>query len=254
MAIKTTLDTDKDGKVDQYGFAPATSFLALTNTIGGFGGEFLSPDGKMLTIDTPEFKAGLQLIADWYTKHKVAPTPGPQLNTGELFATGKLAMLQTGYWGQFSPGEAAIKGRFKWGMGLVPKGPKGKRGSSLTINGQTIWSGSKNQDAAWQFIKWLMEPENHVPIVLSGGSRPALRNSVLNNERLMKEMKSHKCFVPFLQAAEPWKQPWNFRWEEFNQTVIQVFSNLYLGKETVDEAIANAKPKLQAILDKPIAQ
>ena len=40
---------------------------------------------------------------------------------------------------------------------------------------------------------------------------------------------------------------------EFDTTVRQVFSNMVLGKETVDQAIANAKPKFQAILDKPIA-
>ena len=234
------------------GFMPATSFLSLTNTIGGFGGEFLSPDGKSLTMDTPEFKKGLQLVADFYSRLKVAPTPDPKLDTGELFATGKLAMLQTGYWGQFSPGPKAIADKFKWGIGLVPKGPAGKRGSSLTINGQTIWSGSQKKEAAWSFVKFLMEPDQNVEIVLSGGSRPALRKSVLENPRLMNEMKSHKCFVPFLNAAEPWKQPANFRWEEFSQTVNQVFANLYLGKDSVDQAIANAKPKFQAILDKPV--
>ncbi|HEV8635780.1 MAG TPA: sugar ABC transporter substrate-binding protein [Chloroflexota bacterium] len=237
---------------DTYGFMPATSFLSLTNTIGGFGGEFLSPDGKTLTIETPEFKKGLQLVADFFSKHKVAPIPDPKLDTGELFATGKLAMLQTGYWGQFAPGPKAIADRFKWGMGLVPKGPTGKRGSSLTINGQTVWSGSQKKEAAWSFVKFLLEPDQNVEIVLSGGSRPALRKSVLENPRLMNEMKSHKCFVPFLNAAEPWKQPANFRWEEFSQTVNQVFANLYLGKDTVDQAIANAKPKFQAILDKPV--
>jgi ABC-type glycerol-3-phosphate transport system substrate-binding protein len=137
-------------------------------------------------------------------------------------------------------------------MGLVPKGPTGKRGSSLTINGQTVWSGSQKKEAAWSFVKFLLEPDQNVEIVLSGGSRPALRKSVLENPRLMNEMKSHKCFVPFLNAAEPWKQPANFRWEEFSQTVNQVFANLYLGKDTVDQAIANAKPKFQAILDKPV--
>src|SRR5262249_14629465 len=58
-----------------FGFMPATSFLSLTNTIGGFGGEFLSPDGKSLTMDTPGFKNGLQLVSDFWNKLKVAPTP-----------------------------------------------------------------------------------------------------------------------------------------------------------------------------------
>ena len=69
----------------------------------------------------------------------------------------------------------------------------------------------------------------------------------------MKEMKAHKALVPLIKASEPWKQPANFRWAEFNSTVQQVFADLWLGKQTVDQAIADAKPKLQAVVDKPVA-
>jgi hypothetical protein len=44
-------------------------------------------------------------------------------------------MAQNGYWGHFAPGEKAIAGKFKWGLDITPKGPAGRRGSSLTING-----------------------------------------------------------------------------------------------------------------------
>ena len=89
----------------------------------------------------------------------------------------------------------------------MPKGPASKRGTSLTINGQTISSISTKQKEAWQFIKWLMEPKNHIPIVLVGGSRPALRNSVLDDPQLSKELRGHKRFVEAVKAAEPWKMP-----------------------------------------------
>jgi len=90
------------GKTTVFGFMPFGSYLSLTNTIGGFGGEFLSPDGKKLTMDTAQFKAGLQLESDFYNKYKVAPTPDPSLDSSALFAGGKIAMVQTGYWGQFT--------------------------------------------------------------------------------------------------------------------------------------------------------
>jgi ABC-type glycerol-3-phosphate transport system substrate-binding protein len=190
---------------------------------------------------------------DVYNTHKIAPTFDPKLNSGELFGTGKVAMLHTGYWGQFAPGPRVIGDKFKWNVGVTPKGPAGKRGSSLTINGQTVWSGTQKKETAWEFVKFLMDPAQNVEIVLAGGGRPALRNSVLDNERLMKEMKAHKAFVPFIKSAEPWKQPANYRWAEFNLTVSQVFADLWLGKQSVDKAIADAKPKFQAILDKPLA-
>ncbi|TAK25773.1 MAG: sugar ABC transporter substrate-binding protein [Chloroflexota bacterium] len=237
---------------DVFGFSMGGDMLSFTNVTGSYGGEFLSADGKKLTIDTPEFRKGLQWIYDVHNTHKIAPTPDPKLNTGELFATGKLAMVQTGYWGQFSPGPKAIADKFKWNVGLTPKGPAGKRGTALTINGQTVWSGTKNRDTAWEFVKFLMDPEQNVEIVLAGGGRPALRKAVLYNERLMKENRAHKVFVESIEAAEPWKQPANLRWTEFNAAIVQNFDNLRLGKETVDEAIKNATPRLQDIIDKPM--
>jgi ABC-type glycerol-3-phosphate transport system substrate-binding protein len=190
---------------------------------------------------------------DMFVTHKIAPVPDPKFDAAGAFANGKLAMRHSGYWGQFDPGPKAIADKFKWNVGLTPKGPAGKRGSSLTINGQTIWSGTGKKDEAWSLVKFLMEPEQNVEIVLAGGGRPALRNAVLNNERLLKENRAHKVFVEAIQAAEPWKQPANFRWPEFSTAVGQVFGNLWLGKETIDQAINNAKKPLQDILDKPSA-
>ena len=52
-----------------------------------------------------------------------------------------------------------------------------------------------------------MEPENQVPIILAGGSRPALRNKVLNDPRLMNGLKAHRIFAKALLEAEPWQMP-----------------------------------------------
>lgn len=242
--------TKKSGdRVEQFGFAPGTDYLSLNNFIGGFGGDFLSPDGKQLQLDD-KVKQGLNYVRDFFVTNKTGPTPAPDVDTGNLFASGKIALLHTGYWGQFSPGEKAIAGKFKWGVDLIPKGPAGKRGTSLTINGQTISAASSKQKEAWLFLKWLMEPKNHIPAVLSGGSRPALRNSVLDNEQLNKEMKAHKRFVEAIKASEPWKMPANYRWPEFNSTMSQVFADVWIGKATVDQALPEATKKLQAVLDK----
>lgn len=253
-ARKVTQDVDKDGRIDIYGYRPGTDYLSLLNVIGAYGGHWLTPDGTQLTIDTPEFLKAMNWVRDCFVTYKVSPAPDPNINTDELFASGKLAMLHTGYWGQFSPGERAIQGRFKWNVTLQPLGPARKRGTQLTINGQTISAISPNKEAAWLFLKWLMEPENHIPIVLSGGSRPALRKSVLEHPRLMKEMKAHKVFAKLIMEAEPWRMPANFRWPEFNETIKQVFAGVWAGKQTVEEALPEAKKKLQAVLDKPPAE
>jgi multiple sugar transport system substrate-binding protein len=241
----------KDGRADTFGYAPGTDFLSLNNVLGAYGARFMTPDGTKLATDTKEFAAAMNWIRDMFVTTKASPAPGS--NNGELFASGKLAMLGGGYGNQFSPGEAAIKGAFKWNVALQPKGPAGKRGTALTINGQTIASNSSKKEPAWQFVKWLMEPENHIPIVLTGGSRPALRKKVLEHPQLMAEMKAHKVFAKGIMEAEPWQMPANYRWPEFNSTVSQVFAGVWAGKETFEQALPEANKKLQAVLDKPTA-
>ncbi len=252
-ATKTT--TTKDGRADVFGYSPGTDFLSLNNVLGAYGARFMTPDGKSLAMDTPEFLSAMSWVRDIFLS-KASPAPGADgtatSNTqNELFAGSRLATLQTQYTGMFTPGEKVIQGKFKWNVGLQPKGPAGKRGTALTINGMTIAAGSKHKSEAWQFVKWLMEPENQVPIILAGGSRPALRTKVLNNSRLMTELKAHRVFAKALLEAEPWQMPANFRWPEFNSTVIQVFGGVWAGTETLQQALPQAKKKLQDVIDKP---
>src|SRR5215831_4765318 len=253
-ATRTT--RTKDGRADVLGYSPGTDFLSLNNVLGAYGARFMSPDGKNLTMDTPEFLAAMNWVRDIFVVSKASPAPGPDATaTGntqnELFASSKLASVLTGYWGQFTPGDKVIQGKFKWNVALQPKGPAGKRGTALTINGMTVSAISKHKDEAWQFVKWLMEPENQVPIILAGGSRPALRKKVLDNPRLMSEMKAHKVFAKAIVEAEPWQMPANYRWPEFNSTVSQIFAGVWAGTETVEQALPEGKKKLQAVLDKP---
>ncbi|MGI9149499.1 MAG: ABC transporter substrate-binding protein [Chloroflexota bacterium] len=252
-ATKTT--KTKDGRADVFGYSPGTDFLSLNNVLGAYGARFMTPDGKGLAMDTPEFLAAMSWVRDIFLS-KASPAPGPDTtataNTNnELFASSKLAMVQGQYAAMFTPGDKVIQGKFKWSVGLQPKGPAGKRGTSLTINGMTIAASSKHKPEAWQFVKWLMEPENQVPIVLSGGSRPAVRTKVLDDPRLMTQLKAHKVFVKAILEAEPWQMPANFRWPEFNSIVIQVFAGVWAGTDTLDQALPEAKKKLQDVIDKP---
>src|ERR1700716_2091830 len=155
-AAKTTKITS--GRADAFGYSPGTDFLSLNNVLGAYGARFMTPDGKNLAMDTPEFMAAMGWVRDIFLT-KAAPAPGPDTSAtsntnNELFASSKLAMVQTQYAGQFTPGEKVIQGKFKWNVGLQPKGPAGKRGTALTINGMTVAAMSKHKPEAWQFVKW----------------------------------------------------------------------------------------------------
>ena len=234
---------------DRFGIAPANGLAGLTNWTGSYGGEFLVPDGRKLALRGPDFFKGLSLLWDVVATDHSAPTDGA--DPLDLFAAGRLAMAQVGYDAQRAPALAPIGGRFKWGIGLTPRGPAGKRGTALNVLGQSIWARSGERDAAWQLLRFLLDPANAVKATLAG-ARPAMRPSVLDDPRLSAGLPAHACFAPLIKSAEGPKVPWNFRAAELDDEVHQSFANLLQGKQEPDWALAYGVPRLQAVLDKPL--
>src|SRR5258708_12561490 len=93
-----------------------------------------------------------------------------------LFDSQKLAMELTQYAGQFQPG-INPPDLFKWNDSLQPKGPAGKRGTHLTINGQAMSALTKHQKEAWTFIKYLMDPPQNAQIIPTNGRPPPPRHA-----------------------------------------------------------------------------
>ncbi len=246
---RTSSRVTGDDKSDVYGFHPVTDYLGLTPIVRGNGADFLDREGKRVILGSPAGLQSLNVYRDLWVKHRVAAPVGS--NVGDLFVQGRMAMWQGNYGSQFSPGEKGINGRFKWGMVILPKGTSGKVGTQLTINGMAMSALSKNPDAAWTFLKYIMEPDVQVPAVLSGASRPGLRRSVLRHPRLMSDMKSHAVWVELLESASPWHQPANFRWSEFNEQINKAFAPAWKGEQTVEQALSQNMPAFDAILQKP---
>jgi multiple sugar transport system substrate-binding protein len=246
---RTTSRVTGDAATDVYGFHPVTDYLGLTPIVRGNGADFLDAEGKRVVLGSPAGLQSLNFYRDLWVRHRVAAAPGSNLS--DLFVQGRLAMWQGSYGSQFSPGERGIDGRFKWGMVILPKGTTGKVGTQLTINGMTMSSLTKHPDAAWQFLKFIMEPDVQVPAVLSGASRPGLRRTVLRHPKLMSDMKSHAVWVDLIETAAPWHQPANFRWAEFNEQINTTFAPAWRGEQTIEQALSGGMPAFEAILAKP---
>jgi multiple sugar transport system substrate-binding protein len=242
-----------DPNTDVYGFTPFTppDYLGLIGIVRGNGADFLDAEGKKWILGSAAGIGALNTYRDFFVKHRVAAPLGGPVANADLFVQGRLAMWQQSYGGQFSPGEAKIGGRFKWGMALTPKGTAGKLGTQLTVNGMTIWSGTKQPDAAWKFLKFILEPETQLPAILSGASRPGLRKSVLRHPKLASDMKAHTVWVDLIENASPWHQPWNFRWAELNSLIGTAFTPSWKGEQTSEQALSQMQPQVDAILAKP---
>jgi sn-glycerol 3-phosphate transport system substrate-binding protein len=120
------------------------------------GSQLLKEDGKTVTFDTPENLEALQLWADLMITYKTSPVLRPWNITPEDFIAGISAMMYYSTGGMTKVRELA---QFDFGVAFMPA--KKQFGTPVGGGDFHIFKGipKENQDAAWEFIKFMTNPE-----------------------------------------------------------------------------------------------
>ncbi len=160
---KTALDAGFDPKnVKQYG-------LLVNGSVDGYGqvewshfavsNGFKFNDGPWanhLNYDDPKLAEAIQWIADMMKKGIIVPAANArQAGENGLFAAQKGALALTGDW---SVRWYKENSKFDIGFAPLPKGPVGRR-SMFNGLADSIWVGSKHQEEAWKWVRFLASPE-----------------------------------------------------------------------------------------------
>lgn len=188
VAMELTQDTDKDGKIDQWGY---TSWMMENFSIAN-GGEFVryKEDGTIeLTWNDPKTVEGIQFMQDGYVKDKYI---NPDNNSGwTLFPQGKVAMFgersnildwmgkemkDEAEWAPFPVGPGNTDGRnpgITFGLGM-PTGAKNPEGAALYIKGYCEYQNNTFHDHWKQFysedvLKVIEEIKPKVRTAMYGG-------------------------------------------------------------------------------------
>ena len=119
------------------------------------GGEFYNAEKSRATLNTTHAAQGLAFFRDLYTRYDVPKTAIP-IEQG--LRTGEFPLVLSGNWKliSLSMGVPEIAG--KWTIGMLPKGPSGKRTAFLGGRIMGIFSRSSHTAQAWQFLRYLYEP------------------------------------------------------------------------------------------------
>jgi multiple sugar transport system substrate-binding protein len=148
------------------------------------GGEFIK-DGKF-TMDSPEALKALGIygrLLGQYGPTGVLNMSWPQ--AAGIFAQGQAAMwvdANSLYLNVTDPSKSKVGD--KVGFAMFPAGDKGSLPYSVTSWGLSIAKTSKNQDAAWEFVKWATSKEMVLKTQAAGN--PSARTSVWNNPESTK--------------------------------------------------------------------
>lgn len=159
-AQELTKDVDGDGQTDIWGAQLSANWTSgFEYWVAAAGGSLISPDGTSYVgyMDSPETIMAVQFYADLYNKYKVAPPPADfNLWAGgnPEFESGKAAMRLFGRWPQ-----TGLLSNPNVDLGTVEVPAGDVKANVLFWGGFGIFSGSKNPEAAWRFLKYYVGAE-----------------------------------------------------------------------------------------------
>lgn len=154
---------DKSGKIVQAGFIPDFPGSSIESYGWMFGGQWYNTKTQKFSGESPKIIAGFNWESQFY-KHlgaqKVANfvrSAGAYLSPQDPFQSGKLAMAYDGSWVIAYIEQNNAKLLKDIGVAPMPGpvgNPAGAGTTYIDTNPQVIPTGSKNAQAAWDFIAW----------------------------------------------------------------------------------------------------
>ena len=152
---RLTKDRNNDGQIDLWGSMVDISWERIQVHVNAWAGHFVDPEDsrRSLMAEEPALRA-MQWIHDrmWLDKVMATPLDVKNVGTSQAFVNGSLAMVEDGSWALKSILTGA---KFRVGVAPFPKGPL-RRATLSTTDGFGIYAGTKNADAAWELVKFLI--------------------------------------------------------------------------------------------------
>jgi ABC-type glycerol-3-phosphate transport system substrate-binding protein len=142
------------------------SWIGYSSFLWQAGGDFYNAKQTKAVLDSPEAVRALEFFRDLYTRYDVPRTSVP-IEQG--FRTGDFPLALSGNWKIVSLAQGAPEIAGRWAIGLLPKGPSGKRTAFLGGRSIGLFAGSPHRDEAWAFLRYLFEtPAVHVALYQEG--------------------------------------------------------------------------------------
>jgi multiple sugar transport system substrate-binding protein len=154
------------------GLPNAINFDLLYPWVRGYGGDFVTVDGKSMR-GAPETIDAIQAYVALWTTHKITP-PLQFPNYVDCFVSQKCATIFASF-ATSRDVERRVNGAFEWGVQVVPAYPKGRFTTGSTA-GLAIAKVSKHYAEAWELLAALVAPEAQNELVDRLAVLPVLKS------------------------------------------------------------------------------
>jgi len=182
MARKVTQDTDRDGKIDQWGIAWAYTHPShVAQFVWTKGGDVADFGNMKYTLDSSVSMEAHNQINNWLTREKLiisnadASDAQKQYNKTNIFRTGRVAFHVRAV-ADVRQNQREIENSFEWDVLPFPKMNASRPGIPLVSgNPHSVVVASKVQEAAYQWARHIAGPKGQ-EVLANTQSLPALKS------------------------------------------------------------------------------
>jgi multiple sugar transport system substrate-binding protein len=238
---KFTEDSDRDGRIDKYGFGEIAELARQAYKIKAFDGQIIDENGYA-AFASPEALKGLQLAIKQYIEEKTsAQKTDVGTNSGsEMFAQGKVAMVIEGNWA--IPYLQQIFPNLEFGTAQVPT-INGKKGTMVFTVAYVMNKKAKHKAEAWELISYLTGKKGMEKWTQNGIALPT-RKSLAEIGYEQDNLRS--AFVAGVDYAIPWQIG------KYSAPIINNFENQFTSAILGEQALETAMKKAQVEANRQI--
>jgi multiple sugar transport system substrate-binding protein len=246
------LNATEDGfdatQLQQVGYANQwqTHVAYQASYVSGGSDIVAGEEGNYESAMPDSWKEANKLVYDgmWGEQPFMATGPlagAPEFGNGNLFNSGKAAMAITPLWYTCCLDQFRDAG-FEFNVGILPLGADGQPHGRVDADTIRIWKGTKNPEAAFKALSYLIGPEGTQTLVIGTEEVPAaysglpadpayqqpyvdglLKRYPFTTEETWNTFKAGLAY-PDTPSAEQWQPNWNESWAR-QQTFFDLLQN-----------------------------
>jgi len=214
------------------------------NYIGSAGGVF--QDGDRFAFDNPGAIEAFTYLVRLINDDHVAPPASDTNDNGDFsrnqFLAGRMALFQSG---TYNLAPVADHARFRWGVAMLPEGPKGR----VTVTNGIAAAGnsaSANPDAVRQVLAWIGSNQGNQYVGRLGSAIPAVRSA----QKVYFDYWAGKnidvaAFFAVLNGPRI-AAPGGAGFAAGNQAIKPYFDEMFLGRSDVSTTLRRAQQAANA--------
>jgi multiple sugar transport system substrate-binding protein len=237
------LTKEDGGALRVGGYGVDLTWGGLGPFIWSAGGDYYTPQLTRCAVAEPAAVEGVQFMVDLIRRHRVWPAPAEGAGALQWFPGATIAM-------QISPITGSWQWRrdpaFEFDVVMNPRGRAGQVGR-LNANGYAVFSGSRAQAAAWEFLKHLAGAETLALLASLGRSFPWRRSVAQSKEyREGQPIKSVEVVLKLAEQGRTW--PVVAAWSDTERFANPVLREMGDGQVSVRDGLERIRAEADRLL------